>query len=348
MDLDSFKLKLIDELSEFLKICAEQFHDEELKAFDVGCFPWYESFEFSFLSAKEFSKSGNDIFLDIAGWDHYCFFIEDPKFDDGQMFREIDSWMHDQFENNRDNFDVRALYNAVAEAALSFEVKEALKSYTLTPDFSIMVSHPDDSNHENLCEQLPGSESFYRVLRPEIWCSPKAGLRAPLAVRKINHFNADISVDDNDNLANYVNVEYLQLSRNSLTELPSCISNFLKCRELDLSENNLTSLTRIEELKNSLVSLRIDCLPSQKMAESISKLSKLKKLNIVGCGLNSIPECFQNLSQLEELYLAGNNIVELPAWLNNLPMLKKISIGLRQEISDKSKYMSSHPNIEIT
>jgi hypothetical protein len=347
MDLDSFKLKLIDELSEFLKLCAEQFRGEEMKAFDVGCFPWYESFEFSFLSAKEFSKGGNDIFLDIADWDHYCFFIEDPKFDDGLMFGEINSWMHDQYENNRDDFDVSALYDAVAEAARSNKVKEALKNYTITPDFSVLVSYPDDPNHVNLCERFPDSESFYRVLRPEIWCNPKAGLRAPLAVKKIKHFHECVSAEDNDDLANYINVEHLQLTRNNLTELPSCVSNFVKCIELDLSENNLTSLTGIENLADSLTNLRITGLPSLQMSESISKLVKLRKLVVLDCGLDLVPECFRNLKKLEELSLPGNNIVTLPSWLNDLPMLRKISLGRKLDDTEKNNYSISHPNIEI-
>jgi hypothetical protein len=313
----------------------------------VGCFPWYESFEFSFLSAKEFSKSGNDIFLDIADWDHYCFFIEDPEFNDGHMFRDINSWMNDQYENNRDNFDVSALYRAVAEAARSIKVKEALKSYTVTPDFSVLVSYPDDPNHKNLCERLPDSESFYRVLRPEIWCSPKAGLRAPLAVKKIKHFHEGISDEDNDDLANYVNVKYLQLTRNNLTELPSCVSNFVKCSELDLSENNLTSLTGIENLADSLTNLRITGLPSLQMAESISKLIKLRKLVVLDCGLDLVPECFRNLKKLEELSLPGNNIVTLPNWLNDLPVLRKISLGRKLTDTEKINYSVSHPKIEI-
>jgi len=335
MDLDSFKLELISKLLECLNLSAEQYRGEEMKAFDIGCFPWYGSFEISFLSAEEFSRSGNDIFLDIGGWDHYSFYVEEQ------------SWMHDQYENNRDNFDVGALYQAVAEAARSNEVKEALKSYTVTPDFSVMVSSPDDSNHENLCERLPDSDSFYRVLRPEIWCSPKAGLRAPLAVKKIKHFHQEVSPEDNDDLANYVNVEYLQLTRNNLKELPSCISNFVKCRELDLSENNLTSLGGIEGLANSLISLTITGLPSLQMAESISKLIKLRKLVILDCGLDFVPECFQSLKKLEELYLPGNNIVTLPHWLNDLSVLRKISLGRILADTDKSRYSVSHPNIEI-
>jgi hypothetical protein len=335
MDFDSFKLELINTLLECLKLSAEQYQGEEIKAFDIGCFPWNGSFEFSFLSAKKFSKSGNDIFLDIGGWDHYSFYVEEQ------------SWMLDQYENNWDNFDVSALYKAVAEAARSNVVKEALKNYTVTPDFTVMVSSPHDSNHENLCERLPDSESFYRVLRPEIWCSPKAGLRAPLAVKKIHHFHQEVSAEDNDDLANYVNVEQLQLTRNHLKELPSCISNFVKCRDLDLSENNLTNLTGIEKLGNSLISLTITGLPSLQMAESISKLIKLRKLVILDCCLDFVPECFQNLKRLEELYLPGNNIASLPRWLNDLPVLRKISLGPLLTDTAKSSYSVSHPNIEI-
>jgi Leucine-rich repeat (LRR) protein len=83
------------------------------------------------------------------------------------------------------------------------------------------------------------------------------------------------------------------------------------------------------------------------MAESISKLIKLRKLVVLDCGLDLVPECFRNLKKLEELSLPGNNIVTLPNWLNDLPVLRKISLGRKLTDTEKINYSVSHPKIEI-
>ena len=131
------------------------------------------------------------------------------------------------------------------------------------------------------------------------------------------------------------NAESLDLSGQSLTELPRWIGNLSNLKVLNLSSNRLSLLP--EEIGN-LTNLEILYLGRNRLSilpDTIGNLSNLKILNLVCTALIALPETIENLSNLEELYINNNSrncehsnqIGILPDSIGNLNSLRIFNLG---------------------
>ena len=126
-------------------------------------------------------------------------------------------------------------------------------------------------------------------------------------------------------------LEYLDLSRNRLTELTMSRSGqsvHLNLRKLDLSHNRISSvkslwLTGLERLQDlNLANNQIESLPSRTLFEIGSSL---RHLNLKSNRIVSLePECFNDLYVLKELTLTKNKLSSFPKEvdLQNLEVLE--------------------------
>ncbi|WP_034058880.1 COR domain-containing protein [Lacinutrix jangbogonensis] len=86
-----------------------------------------------------------------------------------------------------------------------------------------------------------------------------------------------------------VNLKHLNLSSNSIENLPDDINNLKSIRHLDLSYNNITDLP-----------------------EEICELTELRYLNLTGNNIITLPKSFAKLKKLQDLNLSGNPIGDVP------------------------------------
>lgn len=92
------------------------------------------------------------------------------------------------------------------------------------------------------------------------------------------------------------------------------------------SISNLSALRRLQ-----LLGMQLSNLP-----ESIGRLSSLQALNLSNNQLSSLPESIGNLSSLKELWLSWNRLSTLPENMGNLSSLKNLMI-------DGNEYLSAIP-----
>lgn len=101
----------------------------------------------------------------------------------------------------------------------------------------------------------------------------------------------------------FPNLKFLDLSKNSLTELPDKIEKLEKLETLNLSKNRLTTLP-----------------------ESIGNLRSLKLLNVNQNKITHLPPAIGKLENLEYLDLWGNELTDLPKEMADLNNLKEIDL----------------------
>lgn len=115
------------------------------------------------------------------------------------------------------------------------------------------------------------------------------------------------------------NLEYLNLDRNKLADLPNDFCGLITLKWLRLNNNQLVVLP-------------------QKM----TNLKNLRSLYLRGNKFTQVPEQLKEMKSLEQLDLGDNQITELPKWLSELPNLKRIDVDgnpisdVPQEIIDNS------------
>lgn len=138
-------------------------------------------------------------------------------------------------------------------------------------------------------------------------------------------------------------LEYLDLSGNQLSSLPTNFDCFQQLRILFCSENQFTVLpdvlgklplldivgfkaNKIQTVPAAalnpnirwliLTDNEIESIPSE-----IGQLSRLQKLMLAGNKLTELPETLQNCKELSLLRIAANQLTTLPSWLLNMPKL---------------------------
>ncbi len=138
-------------------------------------------------------------------------------------------------------------------------------------------------------------------------------------------------------------LEILDLSNNSLSELPADLSRFKKLRILFCSNNRFTQLPEVlgqcENLEmigfksNQITSVSSDSLPTltrwliltdnkiDSLPEDFGKLIRLQKLALAGNRLTSLPDSIVNCRNLELVRLSANQLVAFPDALLELPRL---------------------------
>lgn len=144
-------------------------------------------------------------------------------------------------------------------------------------------------------------------------------------------------------------LEVLNLSGNSLAELPDDLSRLSKLRVLFCSENRFTRLPEvlsscvhlgmvgfksnsIREVSAAAISpgLRWLILTDNQISalpESIGNCTRLQKLMLAGNQLADLPETMRGCVGLELLRISANRFQTLPEWLLHLPRLTWLAFG---------------------
>uniref|UniRef100_K7FNZ2 P53-induced death domain protein 1 n=1 Tax=Pelodiscus sinensis TaxID=13735 RepID=K7FNZ2_PELSI len=142
---------------------------------------------------------------------------------------------------------------------------------------------------------------------------------------------------------------HLDLSFNSFSRLPSCITDLTSLRELLVCHNSLvglpedfgrlTKLIFFSAMKNQLRDLprsigelaalqRLDLSENtlQSLPDEIGRLGNCMELDLSGNQLMGIPDSLANLRSLQQLRLHSNLLVTVPASLASLPNLSRLDL----------------------
>lgn len=144
-------------------------------------------------------------------------------------------------------------------------------------------------------------------------------------------------------------LEFLDLSNNSLCEIPKEISRLKKLKIAFFSFNNFKSVpSEFKECENlymlglkanQIDSFDEDILPLsiswliltdnklKTLPNSIGKLTKLQKFPLAGNELTHLPESMNSLVNLELIRLSANQLKEIPYWLLKLPKLSWLAFS---------------------
>ncbi|BDM65676.1 hypothetical protein NFHSH190041_31280 [Shewanella sp. NFH-SH190041] len=121
---------------------ANDFGDKELKAIDIGVFPWHETIELSLL----FSEDNVEI-NDIAAWPYFNYSeMNEGGWDEA---KELANNIAEIWEQNKDVFPILLDF---ATAATAEKVTQAIGQFNRSPDFFIQVLNPDDHESQNFCD----------------------------------------------------------------------------------------------------------------------------------------------------------------------------------------------------
>ncbi len=144
-------------------------------------------------------------------------------------------------------------------------------------------------------------------------------------------------------------LEYLDLSDNNLSELPSNFGDFTKLKIAFFSNNQFTelpkvlaecpNLTMIGFRGNKISNFTEDALPLKtqwliltdnkidEIPKSIGKCTLLQKMAIAGNNIKILPNEMANCINLELLRISANKLENLPKWLVSLPKLSWLAFS---------------------
>ncbi|VDN09313.1 unnamed protein product [Dibothriocephalus latus] len=118
-------------------------------------------------------------------------------------------------------------------------------------------------------------------------------------------------------------IAVLNLSNNSLREVPDEISRFSSLKSLDLSKNNFGS----EDEQNRVgffARKRRTKLNNELLPSSLVKLTSLQQLKMSSCGLRQIPPVIFQLGNLRVLDISRNSIATISAEIGKLSELRRL------------------------
>jgi Leucine-rich repeat (LRR) protein len=128
---------------------------------------------------------------------------------------------------------------------------------------------------------------------------------------------------------NLTGLKELNLSHNSLVDLPKSVGSLHQLRELDLSQNKFSCLP--EHLVNlkDLQFLDLSDNEFKVLPEWIGNLTRLKYLRLFGNRLSTLPESLDQLTSIEELMLSngfgtGGSFRELPLCISGMNRLEQL------------------------
>lgn len=149
MDLLAFQEELTAALHDELCAWQPRLAKEEMRAFDLGCFPWFESLELSFLTQREDTAVTANPGQEIAAWRLYGF----SGRNDGSWTRAraLLSWLEERRRADDKTYSNEQIWRACAVAAGSEKVAGALSLYARAPEFLVTVFNPDDPKLFNYC-----------------------------------------------------------------------------------------------------------------------------------------------------------------------------------------------------
>ncbi|MEM0933259.1 MAG: hypothetical protein AAGJ12_12395 [Bacteroidota bacterium] len=143
MTRETFKAELKTYLIKHLKAFLPKMEGVEMRAFDIGIFPWYGYLYFSFLPTKEYNENGNHLYA--GDWEYWYF-------NTGSGFRH--SWWME--ENNFNIFNTKeekevgeAYFRICGELLHDEEVLNVFKEYNLSEDFQFLVFNHDKATRDD-------------------------------------------------------------------------------------------------------------------------------------------------------------------------------------------------------
>uniref|UniRef100_A0A8C5MUW6 P53-induced death domain-containing protein 1 n=1 Tax=Leptobrachium leishanense TaxID=445787 RepID=A0A8C5MUW6_9ANUR len=137
---------------------------------------------------------------------------------------------------------------------------------------------------------------------------------------------------------------FLDLSNNSFTELPSCITSLTLLSVLDLCYNRLQALPEELGKLENLTRLYVMSNQLTEIPQSIKQLRKLDRLNLSENKLESLPQEIGCLQRCTELDLSGNCLTKLPETLCQLTSLEKLHLHSNSLITISAD-LASLPNL---
>jgi hypothetical protein len=148
-ELGGFTNPLSLAIAKELEIQQSNLSSENMRVFDLGCFPWHGYLELSFLTDNEPQLNERSPLGVIGGWRLYNFVSKwhATMGLGAQMQRD---WELAPSSDLKARVTERYL-KACAFAMLSTEVSSRLSHYRLAPDFQLRVVDPDDPNSRNYC-----------------------------------------------------------------------------------------------------------------------------------------------------------------------------------------------------
>ena len=143
-------------------------------------------------------------------------------------------------------------------------------------------------------------------------------------------------------------VVFIRLAKYGLDSIPPDIAKLKKVEELTISLDSSDGWT-IYPPASAIVQM-VDKPPFYQLPKQLTQLKDLKKLNLSGLKIKSLPINFTELIKLEYLDLSMNKLdikKELPK-LKSLPNLKILSImGNKIDTTLIKRWQGQNPKVEV-
>ena len=158
-------------------------------------------------------------------------------------------------------------------------------------------------------------------------------LKNPTAYKSARFVNSGLT-EFPEQIFLFPNIVELDISRNSIKNLPSRLNELKNLKELYLNKNRLTSLgTEITSCSNLEV-LQMEGNPLETISKEIGKMSNLKELSFGETSKNcAIPSELWNLTNLTKLKITNSNLKEIPAVISEFKQLNVLCLA-NNSISD--------------
>jgi len=131
---DNLKIELIKKLQKI----QNDFKDEALKAIDIGVFPWFDSFEVSFLLENDESPLD-----DIAAWEYYDY----TGFSEGK-WEELKPIL-DELKQEYGKKGKEYIFKEVANIFHTKELEDIINGYNKSENFIIQILDSDKPSSIN-------------------------------------------------------------------------------------------------------------------------------------------------------------------------------------------------------
>ena len=128
-------------------------------------------------------------------------------------------------------------------------------------------------------------------------------------------------------LSKLKNLTYLDLSSNDLCEFPGFLFRLENLQALDLASNNILYVPSQIKLLKNLRELHLDHNPGIKGLSNLSYLDQLSALNLSRNDLERIPNTFSKMLNLRIVILSGNLLKTIPAFLFCLTSIQRLDLS---------------------
>jgi Leucine-rich repeat (LRR) protein len=148
-----------------------------------------------------------------------------------------------------------------------------------------------------------------------------------------------------ESLAQFTNLQRINITNNSLSVLPEFIGEFPSLEWLDLSSNHLISLPASIGNLRTLKVLLLDNNQLTSLPDSLNQLTNLRVLKLSSNIFSSLPDSLFQLKSLITLTLDNNQLTHLPEAIGQLPNLRELELWNNQ-LSTLPLTLSHLPNLQ--